>query len=108
MIPIWLANPGEDFRVDRVPPSIDYVTAAGKEVKLNILEGCVLAITGRSADCVYGVFHGHRILFRQEIAMKVRGTIIGKTKEKPEILGAVMGTCNGDCGSCKQDCDHNG
>ncbi len=100
MIPIWLASPGEDFKIEKVNKSIDYVTASGKELKLDTLSGCILSITNKTADTIFGVFHGHRIVFPRNIAMQVKGNVIGKTSATPSIIPATVGHCTGNCKTC--------
>lgn len=101
MIPIWMANPGEDFRIDKVKRSMSLITATGKELNLTELEGCVLPITAKTSDSIYGVFHGHRIVFDRKWAMEIRGTILGRTREAPVIIAPDgVQKCTGNCKSC--------
>lgn len=98
MLPLWLANTGEDFRVEAVKGDMSLVTAVGKELTLSALVGCVLPVTAKTNDCVYAVFHGHRIAFTRDWAMRVRGIVTGKTEVPPEILSAP--SCAGHCAGC--------
>lgn len=100
MIPIWLASSGEDFKIERVSKSIDYVTASGKEIKLDTLSGCILSITSKNNDTMCVVFRGHRIVFPRNVAMQVKGNILGKTTSTPTIIPATVGHCTGNCKSC--------
>lgn len=100
MIPLWLANPGEDFRIEAIKGSMSLLTANGKELDMKALQGCVLPITAKNAGNIYGVFHGHRIAFRQDWAMRIRGNVIGKTETSPEILTAEP--CTHHCAGCSR------
>ena len=98
MLPLWMANPGEDFRVEAVKGETGLITAGGRELTVGDLKGCILPVTAKTRDCVYAVFHGHRIAFPREQAMQVRGTVTGKTEVPPEVLTAP--SCAGHCAGC--------
>lgn len=101
MIPIWLANPGEDFRIDKVKKPITLVTVKGKDMDLKELEGCVLPITAKAGSSICGVFHGHRIMFDKLYAKSIFGTVLGKTQGPVEVLSAEPCSCNcASCGGC--------
>lgn len=99
MLPLWLAEPGEDFRVEAVRKDMTLITARGRQMQLSELEGCVLPVTAKTNSTVYAVFHGHRIVFERMWAMQVRGTVIGKTAAAPEVLPAP--SCAGHCAGCR-------
>ena len=103
MLPLWMATPGEDFRVEHVKQSILLVTASGKELDLRNLEGCTLSITAKNADQLYGFFRGHRIAFQKQYAMTVMGTVLGKTSQPVEVRAAQP--CTHHCAGC-QGCIH--
>ena len=98
MMPIWLANPGEEFQIDRVKTDISLVTAKGKEMPLSELVGCRLSIVSKTSDSIYGVFRGHRIVFDKLHAQKIYGTVLGKTTAPVHVIAADA--CTHHCASC--------
>ena len=98
MMPIWLANPGEEFQIGRVKTEISLVTAKGKEMSLSELVGCRLSIVSKTSDSIYGVFHGHRIVFDKLHAQKIYGTVLGKTTAPVHVIAADA--CTHHCASC--------
>ena len=103
MITLWLCNGEEDFVIEKFSKNMDVMTADGHIFSLQALKGKTLAVLGKNKDALFAVFHGHRLAFKKEFALMIQGTITGKTKEPPVILGQPIG-CNHNCGKCKGCC----
>ena len=103
MISLWLCNGEEDFVIEKFSKNMDVMTADGHIFSLQALKGKTLAVLGKNSDALFAVFHGHRLAFKKEFALMIQGTITGKTKEPPVILGQPIG-CNHCCSNCKGCC----
>lgn len=100
MIPLAMCNSGEDFVIKKYRQTMEIMTSDNRLISLDDLVGVPLSIVGNDGNTVYAVFQGHRLAFKKEFARLLQGVIIGKTKEKPEILTAPT-DCVHDCSKCK-------
>lgn len=105
MIPMYLCNSGEDFIIQKYQKQMELMTSDNKRLTLEDIAGKTLAIVGNDGETVYAVYRGHRLAFHKEFARLIRGVIVGKTKETPQILPAAT-DCAHDCSHCKGCCGH--
>ena len=103
MLSLWMAAPGEDFRVEQVRRNIPLVTATGEEMDLKQLEGHSLSVTAKFDDRISVVFQGLRLVADCTIARDIRGRLLGPTQPTPEIRSDP--SCPHCCTSCS-GCKH--
>ena len=100
MIPMWMTAPGEDFKAQKFDERTVFVTADGVELRFETLARYALPVIGKTDDTLYFAFMGQRVAVPREQAMRIHGTILGKTKEPPQIRSAPA-SCPHDCSRCK-------
>ena len=103
MIALWMANPGEDFRISKYDDRTVFVTAEGVEMGFGAVARYPLPIIGKTKDTMYLAFFGQRVAIPKEQAMRMQGEILGKTQVAPEIRTAPA-SCPHDCSHCNGCC----
>ena len=99
MISLWYANPGEDFKLTKIPTKTVVITAELAEFDMQTLIGNTLPVVAKQDDVIYAVFAKRRLAFSKEQALKIYGDITGKTATPPEINTAPT-PCSHDCSKC--------
>ena len=103
MISLWLANPGEDFRISKFDDRTIFVSAEGTEMRFSTVARYPLSVIGKTEDTLYFAFFGQRVAIPKEQALRMHGEILGNTKETP-IIRSAPATCPHDCSHCKGCC----